>query len=325
MAYHADHMTLSQTNGGPGDRRSALFRESATDVAERWALAAARALKPSRLAALPGFANIYFEEFLAPNYALPDPDRALDNPPGLAGLVHGQLSLETLLAGYRRGLYPLAHVAPLKWWSPPQRSALLFKNMHISKNLGKTMRQGRYTVTFDRDFERVIVACAGRRQGRWHLTWITPQMMHLYAQAFDAGHAHSFEVWNERGELAAGGYGIGYGLGFTSESQFFNEPNASRIGMTVFNWHLAKWGYRFNDGKLIGPLWTSMGFHEMPRGEFLDRVAEASRAPGKIGRWQVEDDIETISRWREGERATSPLSIERKADERNMRDQRADP
>lgn len=299
MAYHADHMAVSAAKP-PQGVRARLFRESPTDVAERWMLAAARALKPSRLGALPGFAKIYAEEWLAPNHALPDPDRALDNPPGLAGLVHGELTLEMLLAAYRRGLYPLAHVAPLKWWSPPNRSVLLFADMHISKNLGKTMRQHRYTATFDRDIERVIVACAGRRQGRWHLTWITPRMMRLYAKAYDAGHVHSFEVWNERGELAGGGYGIAYGAGFTSESQFFNEPNASRIGMTVLNWHLAKWGYRFNDGKLMGPLWNSMGFRDMPRSEFLDRVADATRAPGKIGRWQVEDDLTTVSYWRSG-------------------------
>ena len=323
MAYHADHMTLLAAND-PANRRAALFRERPIDVAERWALAAARVLKPSRLGALPGFAKIYFEELLSPNDALPDPERALNNPPGLAGLVHGDLDLATLLAAYRHGLYPLAHVAPLKWWSPPQRSALLFADMHISKNLGKTMRQHRYSVTFDRDIERVIAACAGRRMGRWHLTWITPQMMHLYAQAYDAGHVHSFEVWNERGELAGGGYGIGYGLGFTSESQFFNEPNASRIGMTVLNWHLAKWGYRFNDGKLMGPLWRAMGFHDMPRAEFLSRVDAAARLPGKTGRWQVEDDIGVISRWRRGERPTSPLALDQPVRERNMRDQRAD-
>ncbi len=323
MATHADHMTLSAPNGSAGDRRAALFRESAADMAKRWVLAGARALKPSRLGALPGFAKIYFEELLAPNYALPDPERGLHNPPGLAGLVH-DLTLPTLLAGYRRGLYPLAHVAPLKWWSPPQRSVLLFADMHISKNLGKTMRQHRYTVTFDRDIERVIAACAGRRKGRWHLTWITPPMMHLYAEAYDAGHVHSYEVWNERGELAGGGYGIGYGMGFTSESQFTNESNAARIGMTVLNWHLAKWGYRFNDGKLTGPLWQAMGFHDMPRAEFLTRVEEASRAPGKTGRWQVEDDIDTISHWRRGEHPTSPLPVERAVHERNMRDQRAD-
>ena len=323
MSIHADHMAHIAAND-PAGRRAALFRESPLDMAERWTLAAARLFKPSRLGALPGFAKIFTEDLLSPNYALPDPERALDNPPGLAGLVHGKLTLETLLEAYRRGLYPLAHVAPLKWWSPPQRSALLFDDMHISKNLGKTMRQHRYTVTFDRDIERVIAACAGRRKGRWHLTWITPQMMRLYADAYDAGHVHSFEVWNDRGDLAGGGYGIGYGAGFTSESQFTNESNAARIGMTVLNWHLAKWGYRFNDGKLIGPLWTSMGFHEMPRAGFLTRVAEAVRAPGKPGRWNVEDDIDTISHWRRGERPTSPLPVEQPVRERNMRDQLAD-
>ena len=65
----------------------------------------------------------------------------------------------------------------------------------MSNNLRRLMRQGRYTVTFDQDFEQVIAACAARR-GRWHLTWITPRIMRVYADAFDAGEAHSFEVWN---------------------------------------------------------------------------------------------------------------------------------
>ena len=39
------------------------------------------------------------------------------------------------------------------------------------------LKQARYTVTFDRDFEAVIAGCAGRREGRWHLTWITPRIM----------------------------------------------------------------------------------------------------------------------------------------------------
>lgn len=67
--------------------------------------------------------------------------------------------------------------------------------------------------------------------------------------------------------------------------------------MTVLNWHLAHWGYRFNDGKLTGPLWRSVGFREIPRHEFLARLAEAVRAPGKNGRWQLEADLETVSRW----------------------------
>lgn len=294
MAYHADHMPLSAAPAA--DRRAALFRESLADMAERWVLAAAWGLAPKRIAGLPNLARLCFHELLAPDYALPDPERALDNPPGLAGIVH-DLTLPTLLAAYRRGLYPLAHVAPLKWWSPPQRSVLQFKNFHMSNNLRRLMRQGRHSVTFDRDFDAVIAGCAGRREGRWHLTWITPRIMRAYAQAYDAGHAHSFEVWNEAGELVAGGYGMAIGAGFTFESQFTRESNASRIGAAVLNWHLAQWGYRYNDGKLIGPLWENMGFRAMPRREFLALLSDAVRRPGKSGRWQVETDLDTVSRW----------------------------
>jgi leucyl/phenylalanyl-tRNA--protein transferase len=297
LAYHTDHMPLSAATGA--DRRAALFRESLSEKAERWALAAAWALAPKRIGGLPNLARLCFHELLAPDYALPDPERALANPPGLAGIVH-DLSLPTLLAAYRRGLYPLAHIAPLKWWSPPQRSVLFFKNFHMSNNLRRLMRQGRYSVTFDRDFDAVIAACAGRRQGRWHLTWITPRIMRVYAEAFDAGHAHSFEVWNEAGELVAGGYGIAIGAGFTAESQFTHESNASRVGVSVLNWHLANWGYRFNDGKLIGPLWENMGFRDVPRREFLALLSDAVVRPGKSGRWQVETDLDTVSRWQPG-------------------------
>ena len=294
MAFHADHLTLTQAPAA--DRRAALFREGLPDMAERWALGLAWSLTPARIGGLPALWRLCFDELLAPAYALPDPARALDNPPGLAGIVH-ELDLPTLLAAYRRGLYPWAHIAPLKWWSPPRRSLLLFKDVHISNNLARLMRQDRYTVTFDRDFEAVIAGCAGRREGRWHLTWITPRIMRVYAEAFDAGHAHSFEVWNEAGKLVGGGYGLANGASFTSESQFARESNASRIGMTVLNWHLAHWGFRFNDGKLIGPLWRNMGFREIPRRDFLARLVEAVRLPAKTGRWQVESDLDTISRW----------------------------
>ncbi len=294
MAFHADHLPLRQP--AAADRRSALFRESPFAMAERWALGLAWSLKPSRIAGLPGLARMCFDEFLAPDYALPDPERALANPPGLAGIVH-ELTLPTLLAAYRRGLYPLAHLPPLKWWSPPLRSLLFFKDVHISNNLARLMRQHRYTVTFDRDFEAVIAACAGRREGRWHLTWITPRIMRVYAEAFDAGHAHSFEVWNEAGELVGGGYGLAIGGAFTSESQFASESNASRVGMTVLNWHLAQWDFRFNDGKLIGPLWQAMGFREVPRRDYLAKLSEAVRLPAKIGRWQAEADLDAVSRW----------------------------
>ncbi len=294
MAFHADRLTLTQTGGA--DRRATLFRDSLLDIAERWTLGLVWALTPKRIGGVPGLARLWFNKLLAPDYALPDPERALDQPPGLAGIVH-DFTLPTLLAAYRRGLYPWAHIGPLKWWSPPRRSLLFFKDFHISNNLRRLMRQGRYTVTFDRDLEGVIAACAGRRARRWHLTWITPRIMRAYAEAFDAGHVHTYEVWNKAGKLVAGGYGMVTGGVFSGESQFAHEPNASKLGLAVLYWHLAHWGFRFFDGKLIGPLWESLGCREVPRHDYLASLAEAVRLPGRNGRWQVEADLATVADW----------------------------
>jgi len=302
VAYHANHMTLSAPSGPGGNRRSSLFRESFADMAERWALGLAWASMPARIRGLPKLFRLCVREFLARDYALPDPERACDLPPGLAGIVH-DLTVPTLLAAYQRGLYPFAHVGPLKWWSPPRRSLLFFEELHIAKRLRRQMRQGQYTVTFDRDFENVTSSCAGHRVGRWHLTWITPKIMRV--DLFDAGHVHSFEVWNERGELAGGGYGVAVGNAFIPESQFSREPNTSKMGFTVLNWHLANWGFAFNDGKLMTPTCNDIGFREIPRSEYLSKLALAERRPAKSGRWQVEADLVTVANWQPGAQSSS--------------------
>jgi leucyl/phenylalanyl-tRNA--protein transferase len=308
LAFHADRVTLAPLAAPVADRRAALFRESTVEMLQRWALGTAWALTPKRIAGLPNLAKLCFEELMAADYALPDPEAALAQPPGLAGIVH-DLSLPTLLAAYRRGLYPFAHIAPLKWWSPPQRSLLFFDEAHIGKTVRRELRRGRYSVTFDRDFDGVIAACAGRRSGRWHLTWITPRIMRAYAELFDAGHAHSFEVWNEAGELAGGGYGLALGGSFVTESQFSRENNTSKLGFTALNFHLARWGFAFNDGKQMTPTCRDMGFREIPRQEFLARLAQAASAPGKSGRWQVEADLATIADWQPAAKPQSQNSF----------------
>ena len=278
-------------------RREALFHETPLDVAQRLALGCAWALMPARIGDVPDVLGAILRHWIAPARGLPD---ALAAPAsGIAGVAH-DLSPETLREAYSRGLYPLAHAGPMKWRSPPQRSLLFFDELHIAKRLRRQMRQGRYTVTFDRDIEAVLKACAGVRTGRWHLTWITPRMMRAYADAFDAGLVHSFEVWNERGELAGGGYGVATGAAFATESQFSHEPNTSKIGFTVLHFHLARWGFAFDDGKLMTPTCRDMGFRDVPRADYLARLAEAVRRPGKPGRWSAEADLAAVADWQPG-------------------------
>jgi leucyl/phenylalanyl-tRNA--protein transferase len=296
VAFETQRLNMPLAASARTMRRAALFREKPLATVERWLMGTAWALMPARIGGFPALAKLCFDEFLAPDYAIPDPERALANPRGLAGIVH-DFTTPTLLAAFRRGLYPLAHVAPMKWWSPPQRSLLFFDELHIAKRLRRQMRQARYTVSFDRDFDGVIAACA-QRTSRWHLTWITPKVMHAYAELFDAGYAHSFEVWSEGGALVGGGYGVAIGGAFATESQFSREPNTNKKGITGVHWQQAHWGYAFNDGKIMTPTCRDMGFREIPRNEFLTRLTEATHRPGHPSRWQIEADVAKVADWK---------------------------
>lgn len=273
--------------------RTALFRESPLETLERIALGVAWALKPQRAANLAPFARLWAKDLVAPDKGLPDPEKTLDAA-GLAGIVH-DLSPPTLIEAYRRGLFTSGHFGTLSWTSPPERCVLFFDEMHISKRLRRLMRQGRYRVTFDRNFEGVIKACAGRRPGRWRTTWITPRIMRAYAALYDSGHVHSFEVWNADGALVGGGYGVALGRAFFTESQFSAEDNTSKIGFSVLNWHLRRWGYLLNDGKNPTRTILDLGFRTIPRAEFLDLLGTAVAADGKPAPWSVEADAAAIA------------------------------
>jgi leucyl/phenylalanyl-tRNA---protein transferase len=281
---------------GKEDVRAALFRETPLETCERWMLGTAWALRPKRIAALVPLTRAYLAHLTGGARDLPDAN-ALPKTCELAGIAR-DLSSPTLMEAYARGLFPHGHFGPVKWFSPVDRAVLQLDDFHISSRLRSKMRQGRYRVTFDRDFEGVIKACAGRRQGRLHLTWITPRIMRAYAKLFDEGYVHSFEVWNQDGELAGGGYGVAVGRVFVIESQFFRESNASKIGFSVLAWHLAKWGFALADNKWLTPTTAQMGFQEMPRAEYLRQLSALAEGTVRPGRWEAEADSKAVADWR---------------------------
>lgn len=275
-------------------RRNELFRETPRDAAERIALGFAWSLMPKRIHALPGLARTWLRDSMQGGGALPDPVAA--GPTGIAGIAR-DLSVEALLAAYKRTLYPWGHVGPFKWLSTHERAVLYFDELHIAKRLRRQMRQNEYRVTFDTDFEGVMRACAERRPGRFHLTWLRPKLMHAFAGLYDAGHAHSFEVWNKDGALVGGGYGVAVNGVFFTESQFSRESNTSKMGFTLFNWHLAKWGFLLNDGKDMTPTINEMNFRMIPRSQLQAILNRGNMEMCRVGRWKCETDLKSIAEW----------------------------
>lgn len=156
----------------------------------------------------------------------PDVSRALLDPNGLLA-IGGNLEPDCLLRAYRRGIFPWYEAGqPILWWSPDPRMVLFPQRVRISRSLRKGLRQQRYRVSFDRDFEGVIRACAEPRSDEGG-TWITSEMIEAYVRLHRLGYAHSAEAW-EGDDLVGGVYGVAIGRVFFGESMFHRTRDASK-------------------------------------------------------------------------------------------------
>ncbi len=203
---------------------------------------------------------------------------------GLLG-IGGRLETAWLLDAYRHGIFPWpignGDDSLLAWWSLDPRAVIEPERFHVPRRLQQTCRSARFTVTCDRDFAGVIDGCAtgpGRRGG----TWITTDMRRAYERLFAEGHAHSIEVWHE-GRLAGGLYGVAIAGLFAAESMFHYVRDASKVAVVRLVEHLVCRGYRLIDIQQVTTATAQFGVVEIPRREYLLRLADALQAPVSFG------------------------------------------
>jgi leucyl/phenylalanyl-tRNA--protein transferase len=215
------------------------------------------------------------------------PDPELAEPDGLLA-VGGDLSPERLLAAYAAGIFPwFGEGSPILWWSPDPRFALEPGWVHVSQSLRRTIRRGRYRVSADEAFERVIRRCAATARPGQDGTWITGEMIDAYLRLHRLGFAHSFEAWE--GEALAGGlYGVSLGAAFFGESMFADRPDASKVAFVRAVEWLARQGIELVDAQVRTEHLVRFGARELPRAEFLGRLEHALGARETIrGRWRT--------------------------------------
>jgi leucyl/phenylalanyl-tRNA---protein transferase len=200
-------------------------------------------------------------------WRLPDPERA--DRHGLVG-VGADLEPGTLLAAYRQGLFPMPlDRRRLGWWSPDPRGIIPLDGLHVSRSLRRSL--GRFEVTRDRDFVAVMRACGDPTRPHG---WINDEFVAAYHRLHQLGWAHSVEVWSG-GELVGGVYGVRIGGLFAGESMFHRATDASKVALV----HLVDW-LRATGATLFDVQWTtdhlrSMGAVDLPRREYLQRLAAA--------------------------------------------------
>ncbi|MBP3717441.1 MAG: leucyl/phenylalanyl-tRNA--protein transferase [Paludibacteraceae bacterium] len=195
------------------------------------------------------------------------PDPCLADDDGLLA-VGGDLSPERLVLAYSLGIFPWFSFrsSQILWWCPKQRFVLFPSEVHVSHSMRSLLKNRKYRVTFNSNFNAVINACSvANNRNMEDGAWLGPEMIGAYSLLHEMGVASSVEVWNGQ-RLVGGFYGVVRKRCFFGESMFSLEPNASKLALIVFaqkmmdeggllidcqveSEHLASMGARFIDYK----------------------------------------------------------------------------
>lgn len=205
-------------------------------------------------------------------FAFPNPKRGV----GRHGIVcfGGDFAPGTLLAAYRRGIFPWPSSNSLvPWCSPDPRAILPLEHRPtFARSLQRAMRVKPFRITMDQAFLQVIQMCGERPEG----TWITEDLVRGYTMLHELGWAHSLEVWNTQTNALVGGiYGIAVGSVFTGESMFHRETDASKVAFASLANRLHDAGYLFIDVQLMTPHLASLGCQPISRDRFLEYLSFA--------------------------------------------------
>lgn len=206
--------------------------------------------------------------WLSENAAFPDPNQAMED--GLLA-IGGDLSYDRLLNAYNSGIFPWYNEGePILWWSPDPRMVLFPEQFKVSKSLKKTIRSGRFSVTFNTCFDKVIQACASLVRKGQNGTWITPGMIEAYNHLHLNNMAVSVEVW-ENESLVGGLYGIDLKDKkiFCGESMFNFVSDASKVALYFLVQYALKNNYKLIDCQVYNSHTASLGAVEISRQEFL--------------------------------------------------------
>ncbi|MFW2380837.1 MAG: leucyl/phenylalanyl-tRNA--protein transferase [Acidimicrobiales bacterium] len=187
--------------------------------------------------------------------------------------VPADLSVESLLAAYRAGYFPMPVRRRIAWFSPNPRGIFLPGHLRTTRSLERSRR--RYEIRVNTAFAEVITACGDPARP---LGWINRAIIESFTALHHAGHAHSVEAWDAEG-LAGGLYGVSIGGFFAGESMFHRRTDASKVTLAALDEIMQS-----VPGALIDTQWTtdhlvSLGAFDVTRNDYASLLASALDQP----------------------------------------------
>lgn len=183
---------------------------------------------------------------------------------------------DLLLKAYASGVFPMAESAAdpeVFWVRPETRGIIPLDGFHASRSLRKAVRQQKFDIRFDSDFDGVIQGCSESRAGR-DSTWINQPIREAYGELFRRGHCHTVEAWRE-GALVGGLYGVSLGRAFFGESMFSRERDASKVCLVHLVERLIARGFVLLDTQFTTEHLKNFGAVDVPRASYERLLATA--------------------------------------------------
>jgi leucyl/phenylalanyl-tRNA--protein transferase len=155
-----------------------------------------------------------------------------------------------------------------------QRFVIFPKEIHVSHSMRQLIRQNRYRLSINEDFDGEIKGCATAQDRiEEEGAWLGPNIIKAYTALHHQGFAASVEVWDED-RLVGGLYGVSLGSSFFGESMFSLVPSASKLALI----HLAR-TFEMLGGQLIDcqfetPHLRSMGGRYIPYEEYISIISK---------------------------------------------------
>ncbi|MGB6119761.1 MAG: leucyl/phenylalanyl-tRNA--protein transferase [Mesorhizobium sp.] len=187
-----------------------------------------------------------------------------------------RIPTDLLLKAYSTGVFPMAEDAEdpeVFWVHPEQRGIIPLDAFHVPRSLAKVVRQGRFAISFDTDFDAVIAGCAESSEDR-RSTWINQPIRDAYRALFEIGHCHTVEARRE-GRLVGGLYGVSLGRAFFGESMFSRETDASKTCLVHLVERLKSRNFVLLDTQFTTEHLKRFGAIDVPRRRYEKLLAAA--------------------------------------------------
>lgn len=179
-----------------------------------------------------------------------------------------------IVHAYRQGIFPMADEdGHVDWYQPDPRAVFPLDAFHMPKSLAKTIRQGKFDIRVNGDFEGVMRGCAGRDE-----TWISEGIVSAYCELHRFGLAHSVEAWRD-GRLVGGLYGVALGGAFMGESMFSRETDASKVCLVHLVERLRARGFILLDSQLPTEHLARFGQTLIPHEAYMRQLERALALP----------------------------------------------